>query len=453
MTTQLESSALTADDAFQPRIRLNMDHVYSMVNALKDDQAAFDKLPIKVWKIGESLMIVDGFHRFKAFQELGFKQVTVDIHETIRKAELSDEEYLNLSRREALRYAITANQHNGSPLRRSRADNQRAIRLLLDDPISRMLTDAVIGDLVGVTGSTVASIRKQNPEYQTDERVGSDGRTVNRERLASNAGKLSKLAPSQAATSVALLAEGHPAQEFGSESAEEDFSGTRQVDYATLSADDAEEVSDFREKFDAPVEATNHAKLEVMPTTLDLDSVLDNFEYWGTSPVDDVAPSLSDAEQLRQFNEQLSEVRQLWIDYRDEILERQAVDLRICDLRAFGRAIFDYTTMLKEEMTRANTTAFTAPANLKPATNPQAEPALHAAAQVEADDWEERLLALSPTFEPIVGRVRDGISNGWDWKSFSNNRAWKITVQLVGKSLRDEAATLIQNLLKVAQSA
>jgi hypothetical protein len=45
------------------------------------------------------------------------------------------------------------------------------------------------------------------------------------------------------------------------------------------------------------------------------------------------------------------------------------------------------------------------------------------------------------------------MSNGWGWKSFSNNRAWKETDRLVGKPPRYEAATLIQNLLKVAQSA
>ena len=74
MTKKIESAALTPDNSFQPRIELNMDHVESMVAALKKNSALFDGLPIKVWKIGESLMIVDGFHRFEAFRELKYQE-------------------------------------------------------------------------------------------------------------------------------------------------------------------------------------------------------------------------------------------------------------------------------------------------------------------------------------------------------------------------------------------
>ena len=35
MTKKIESAALTPDNSFQPRIELNMDHVESMVAALK----------------------------------------------------------------------------------------------------------------------------------------------------------------------------------------------------------------------------------------------------------------------------------------------------------------------------------------------------------------------------------------------------------------------------------
>ena len=46
MTKKIESAALTPDNSFQPRIELNMDHVESMVAALKKDSALFDGLPI-----------------------------------------------------------------------------------------------------------------------------------------------------------------------------------------------------------------------------------------------------------------------------------------------------------------------------------------------------------------------------------------------------------------------
>ena len=80
-----------------------------------------------------------------------------------------------------------------------------------------------------------------------------------------------------------------------------------------------------------------------------------------------------------------------------------------------------------------------APAKSKPATKPHAEPA-YAAAPTEDDDWEQRLLDLTTISNPIISRVREGISKGWDWRFFSNNRTWKDAIKLVGKQLRDEAA-------------
>ena len=70
------------------------------------------------------------------------------------------------------------------------------------------------------------------------------------------------------------------------------------------------------------------------------------------------------------------------------------------------------------------------------------------AAPAEDDDWEQRLLDLTTRSNPIIGRVREVISKGWDWRFFSNNRAWKDAVNLVGKPRRNEAAALIQSLLK-----
>ena len=91
-----------------------------------------------------------------------------------------------------------------------------------------------------------------------------------------------------------------------------------------------------------------------------------------------------------------------------------------------------------------------APAKPKPATKPQTE-AAYAAAPAEDDDWEQRLLDLTTISNPIMSRVREGISKGWDWRFFSNNRTWKDAFKLVGKPRRNDAAALIQSLLKSDQ--
>jgi hypothetical protein len=137
----------------------------------------------------------------------------------------------------------------------------------------------------------------------------------------------------------------------------------------------------------------------------------------------------------------------------DEILERYGVDLSTCDLREFGKVMFDHTqslnqqvTQLKIQLKQANPVA---PA--KPAAELKAKPEPKPAAPEKANSWEERLLAISPAFEPVIDRVQEGISKGGDWQWFSNGRKWRNTHSLVDKQLRDEAAVLIQSLLKGGQ--
>ena len=132
---------------------------------------------------------------------------------------------------------------------------------------------------------------------------------------------------------------------------------------------------------------------------------------------------------------------------QDEILKSHTVDLKTCDLWEFGMPIFGHTLVLNEASQQAEFAAVAASAKSKPATKPQAEPA-YAAAPAEDDDREQRLLDLTAISNPIISRVREGISKGWDWRFFSNNRAWKDAVNLVGKPRRNDAAALIQSLLK-----
>lgn len=176
-TVSLDS--IIPDDAFQPRMGIDQDHVDGMVEAIVKDPAEFDDKLIEIWVIGGKQYIVDGHHRYNAFKQSGrFKQIQVNLHETHRESGIGDDEYLQQCQTDALKFSITANANLGSPLKRSQEDNRRAIQLLLQNKLTRILADRKIAELVGVTSPTVKKVRDSNPEYQADQRVTSDGKQI-----------------------------------------------------------------------------------------------------------------------------------------------------------------------------------------------------------------------------------------------------------------------------------
>lgn len=349
MPEMFHSSALTADNEFQSRTELNSKHVDSMVKALQDDPSVFETLPIKVWRVSGSLMIVDGFHRFAAFQKVGIMMVPVEIHETSREDGKSDDEHLQQEGRDALRYAIKANLHNGSLLKRTRADNQRAIRMLLTDPVTRLYSDSAIGKLVGVEGATVAAVRKKHPEFQTEKRIGTDGRPVNRELVSSNLNNRlgKKVAPAEA-TSLAL-SEKRPTTMAQEANAVHDLTQTRDVDNATTADPEAEEAGPVHKQSEGAVDAPSLAMSDAKSIPLDREAVVHKREHAQGQGVCGIRFSASDADELQQLREQFLEIRRLWNSSRAEILERHNVDLSTCDLQEFGTAIFNHTRVLMEE--------------------------------------------------------------------------------------------------------
>jgi ParB-like nuclease domain len=422
----LELSALTSDNTFQPRTELNTDHADSMFRTLEKDPGAFESKPIHVWRIEGTLTIVDGFHRYEAFKNANCETIPAEIHETTRLDAETDEELLLRTRSEALQFAVKANQHHGSPLRRTRSDNQRAVRLLLENPLTRRRTDAWIAEIVGVSGPTVARIRKEKPEYQTDERIGGDFRSVSRDLLASNAGnKLRKQASGVESTSDSDLTDARVTLVNKALDEEPGFTEAQGIDDEVLSDEDTELVGQFRENFDADAGQADH---------------------------------------LRHLQEQFTEVRLLWNCYRAEILEQDGIDFNSCNLLEFGRAILNQTSNLKQENERLRQKLETAQVgptvdapeattakDPKPQATPSAKPqtkADSAASQAVPTDWRHELKAKSPSFEPLIGRVQEWIDEGKDWRSFSNDRAWKNTKNSVEKPLRDEAAELIKRLLQ-----
>lgn len=188
-TRILKISSIVVSEEFQPRLETNPDHIEAMRTALIADEKHFDKYPVKVWEIAGDLYLVDGFHRVAALKSKGLREVTGEVHKSERPENMSDEEHIQQSRAEALSLAVTANAHFGSPLRRSRADNRKAVEMLLANPITRRWSDARIAAQVGITTPTVGTIRKTNPDWMSDERETASGKKISAERQGSGVRK------------------------------------------------------------------------------------------------------------------------------------------------------------------------------------------------------------------------------------------------------------------------
>ncbi len=156
ITTPITS--ITADPALQPRTDgLDLDHV----RALEVVAEAWP--PLKVVELGGRFLLVDGFHRFAAAQNLELSEIAVEVLETPADGDLH-----------AL--AFTLNAAHGRPLTLS---DRRAFaaRLLRAHPD---WSDREIGRRAGLVQPTVAKVR-QDLEREAEiapsvARTGRDGR-------------------------------------------------------------------------------------------------------------------------------------------------------------------------------------------------------------------------------------------------------------------------------------
>jgi hypothetical protein len=140
MISILKIADLKITQDFQAREKINQravsDYEYNLQNAIKMP-------PISVVRSGEELIVVDGFHRLHAHQNLGRDRIEALITE-------GDPET-------ALKLAIGANQTHG--LRRSDEDKARAVVLALKNPDLGKGSDREIGKLCGVSHSFVGKMR------------------------------------------------------------------------------------------------------------------------------------------------------------------------------------------------------------------------------------------------------------------------------------------------------
>jgi hypothetical protein len=153
----LQIEQITVDASLQPRVKgLDADHVRTL------QEAPESWMPLLVVQRGGQYLLVDGFHRFAAAQNLGLDTMPVKVVSTPPDGDLH-----------AL--AFSSNAAHGKPL--SLTDRRAfAERILRREP---HLADREIGRRCGLSSNTVGAIREGLEDAaqieQPSERVGRGG--------------------------------------------------------------------------------------------------------------------------------------------------------------------------------------------------------------------------------------------------------------------------------------
>lgn len=137
----MKLTEIKVDSSLQGRCKLNQEVVDEYSEVLREG----GKLPaIKVYRVGSSYYLVDGWHRYFAHKKAGLADIEVEIVDgTLREATL---------------YAVGANDDHG--LRRTNDDKRKAVMMLLDDFEWAEWSDREIAKATKVSFMTVGRIRK-----------------------------------------------------------------------------------------------------------------------------------------------------------------------------------------------------------------------------------------------------------------------------------------------------
>ncbi len=134
--------AITLDERTQPRVAIRGDIVEEYATAMLEGD---EFPPVELVTDGTNTWLADGWHRFLAARANGEAEISANIHRgTLRDAVL---------------LSVGANTRHG--LRRTNADKQRAVRILLTDDEWQNKSAREIARQCGVSHQMVQNVRDQ----------------------------------------------------------------------------------------------------------------------------------------------------------------------------------------------------------------------------------------------------------------------------------------------------
>ena len=131
--------SIRTDGAVQSRAAINAEYVAELAEQIK---AGVKLPPVDVYRNGDETWIADGFHRLRAHEAAGVRNIRAEIHKGTKA--------------DAAWHSTGANLKHG--LRRTNADKRRAVEMALK--LKPNTTDRLIADHCGVDDHTVASARR-----------------------------------------------------------------------------------------------------------------------------------------------------------------------------------------------------------------------------------------------------------------------------------------------------
>jgi transposase-like protein len=160
---QLSLVSIHTDGGTQPRAAINDEVVQDYAFSLMEGQAL---PPVTVFYDGTDYWLADGFHRYRAAQQICRDEIEVEIRQG--------------TRRDAVLYSVGANASHG--LRRTNEDKRRAVKTLLRDEEWAKWSDREIARQCGVSQPTVSSLRQELRQELSDKfyQIESSPRLVER---------------------------------------------------------------------------------------------------------------------------------------------------------------------------------------------------------------------------------------------------------------------------------
>jgi hypothetical protein len=165
----VDTSQIVFDPRLQVRVSgLNPDTVDEYCDAMREGD---EFPPVEIYRVEETLYVVDGWHRVQAARVLHLGSIKSVIFEGTWD--------------EAVEHArFNANRKNGQRL--TRADKQALCETLLNEPKYKEMSDRELAKLSGVSHPAIAATRKRLGMKKPEFSVGADGKVRSTGKVSSS---------------------------------------------------------------------------------------------------------------------------------------------------------------------------------------------------------------------------------------------------------------------------